>query len=141
MNEIYNLLNGKKDIFKILNKQKVAVIKGMMYKFESSVYTIFIMYDFKNTTIELKNGLKIKFSEFSNINNYVKFEIFAADKEILHGNISNLFDDPKMGVESKLLIKENMKNDTKALDELFRKWDILDRLIDIDQTHFIDNFK
>lgn len=141
MNEIYNLLNAKKDIFRLLNKQKVAVIKAMMYKFETSVYTIFMMYDFKNTTIELKNGLEIKFSEFSNLNNYVKFEIFAVDKEILHGDISNLFSDPKMGVEQKLLIKENMKNDTNALEELYKKWEMLDQLIDIDQIHFIDNFR
>ena len=141
MNELYNLFNGKKDIFRLLNKQKVAVIKAMMYKFETSVYTIFMMYDFKNISVELKNGLKIKFSEFSNLNNYVKFEIFAADKEILHGDISNLFDDPIMGIEPKLMIKENIKNDTEALENLYKKWEMLDQLIDIDQTHFIDNFK
>lgn len=140
MNELYNILNGKKDIFRLLNKQKISVIKAMMYKFETSVYAIFMMYDFKNISIELKNGLKIKFSEFSN-NNYVKFQIFADDKEILHGDISNLFDDPIMGIEPKLMIKENIKNDTEALENLYKKWEMLDQLIDIDQTHFIDNFK
>ena len=133
----YNLVRGSECLEKLACRQLKQTVDLYKSTVNVAIYTTFLLNGCGNYVIGLKNGLVLTFYDLKD-DDFIRFKIEADDKVIIKGTMQNVLDSK---YEVAFAYPDNLcYNDYdsfESLKVLVNKWELVNKLIDLENCIFI----